>query len=98
METIAKVFLYRDKNYKPTIVSAWAIERTELAPNSSQFLLCSNASSINRLHEQVAWIHHAIQEFQDLQCMPLGKGPFPNNSIISSMKASRYYENRYLQV
>jgi hypothetical protein len=80
METIGRVLLYRDKNYKPTVVSAWAIERTELAPNSAQILSLLNASCTNRLNEQAAWIHHAIQEFQDLQRMPLGKAPFPNNS------------------
>src|ERR1019366_3027456 len=56
------------------------VEPDELAPIAAKNLETLEAPDLGKLHKQLGWVHHAIQEFQDLQFIMLGAGPYPNNS------------------
>lgn len=76
----ASATMYADTDYVPTLRSAWGLSDDELAPIALRNLASLKATPLRRPHRITAWTHHAIQEFQDLQSMPLGAGPFPNQS------------------
>ena len=76
----AYVHCYSQYSYSPTLRSSWRLNEDELAPLSAKHFEILDSRRARQSHTHLAWIHHAIQEFQDLQFIALGIGPYPNNS------------------
>jgi hypothetical protein len=74
------VVAYAKPGYSPTLSSVWRVAPDELAPIAARNLETLEMHDLRKLHKQLSWAHHAIQEFQDLQFIMLGAGPYPNNS------------------